>query len=73
MFAGIQFSSFGEFLDMGQYTFEVWSVYGLFVVFLLANTLLPWQKNRQIIRQLKRRVSRDEKSDPDGQPDGLTG
>lgn len=51
----IQFTSFNEFIEMGGYAFNVWSVYSLFVVFLTANLLLPLIKKKQIIRELKRR------------------
>lgn len=54
----IQFSSFSEFLDMGGYGFNVWSVYGLFAVFVIANLWLPMFKRKQIIREQKRRLLR---------------
>lgn len=60
MFDAIQFSSFSEFLAMGGYAFNVWSVYFLFLVSLLANTLLPLYRKKQIFRELGRRRSRDE-------------
>ncbi|HAJ76344.1 MAG TPA: heme exporter protein CcmD [Gammaproteobacteria bacterium] len=55
MIEAIQFSSFSEFIEMGGYAFNVWSVYGLFTVFLIANLLIPMRRNKQIIRELKRR------------------
>lgn len=51
----IQFSSFQEFIAMGGYAFNVWSVYALFVVFLAANLLLPLRRKKQLLRDLKRR------------------
>ena len=57
MFEQIQFSSFSEFLEMGGYAFNVWSVYALFTVFLAANLLLPLRRNKQIMRELKRRMN----------------
>jgi heme exporter protein CcmD len=56
MLEAIQFSSFGEFLAMGGYAFNVWSVYALFSIFLCANFLLPLRKKKQIIREQKRRL-----------------
>ena len=51
----MQFSSFQEFIQMGGYAFNVWSVYGMFVIFLAVNLLGPLRKNKRIIRELKRR------------------
>ena len=56
MLEAIQFSSFSEFLDMGGYAFNVWSVYGLFAVFVIANLSLPLIKRKQIMREQKRRL-----------------
>ena len=56
MIEAIQFSSFSEFLDMGGYAFNVWSVYGLFAVFIIANLWLPLDKRKQILREQKRRL-----------------
>lgn len=56
MFELIQFSSFSEFLEMGGYAFNVWSVYALFTVFLAANLLIPMRRNKQIMKDLKRRM-----------------
>jgi heme exporter protein D len=56
MIEAIQFSSFSEFLDMGGYAFNVWSVYALFLVFLTVNLVAPIRKRKQIIRNMKRRT-----------------
>ena len=55
MLDAIQFSSFAEFIDMGGYGFNVWSVYGLFAIFVAVNLVLPLRKKQKILRQLKRR------------------
>ena len=55
MIEAIQFSSFAEFLDMGGYGFNVWSVYGIFVVFVTLNLWLPLRRHRRILQQLRRR------------------
>ncbi|MBQ13209.1 MAG: heme exporter protein CcmD [Gammaproteobacteria bacterium] len=52
----MQFSSFSEFLDMGGYAFNVWSVYALFIIFLVVNLLLPIRKKKQILQEQKRRL-----------------
>jgi heme exporter protein CcmD len=58
MFENLAFSSVTEFLQMGKYTFHVWSVYGLFAVFLAVNLYLPRAAHRQFIREQKRRALR---------------
>lgn len=57
MIDAIQFSSFSEFIDMGGYAFNVWTVYALFAVFLVANIMLPLRKHKQILREQSRRRS----------------
>ena len=55
----VQFSSLGEFLQMGNYTFHVWTVYLLFAIFISYNLLLPRLQRQQFVREQKRRASRD--------------
>jgi heme exporter protein D len=57
MLDAIQFSSWAEFIDMGGYGFNVWSVYALFVILVVVNLILPWRKKQKIVRQLKRRLT----------------
>ncbi len=59
MFDSIQFASVGEFLQMGKYAFHVWTVYGVFAVFIFANLFLPRLQRRQFIREQKQRALRD--------------
>ena len=56
MFESIQFSSFGDFVDMGGYAFNVWSVYALFLLFFFINLYFPILKRKQIMREQKRRL-----------------
>lgn len=56
----IQFSSFQEFIEMGGYAFNVWSVYGLFVIFLAANLILPLRRKKQLLKELQRRQAVNE-------------
>ena len=42
----MQFSNFQEFIEMGGYAFNVWSVYGMFLIFLTVNLYGPLRKNR---------------------------
>ena len=53
----MQFSNFQEFIEMGGYAFNVWTVYGMFLIFLTVNLYGPLRKNRLIIRDLKRRYA----------------
>lgn len=55
MFSGVQFNSFSDFLAMGGYAFNVWSVYSIFLVFFAINLMLPLMRKKQIIREQKRR------------------
>jgi heme exporter protein D len=57
----IQFASFAEFLDMGGYAFNVWSVYALFAVFIAVNLIAPMRRRRQLIKELRRRQAIDER------------
>ncbi len=56
MFDGIQFASIGEFLSMGGYAFNVWSVYLLFFLFLLVNLLGPLRRRKKLMKELQRRT-----------------
>ena len=55
----IQFESWAEFVDMGGYAFNVWAVYGLFVVFIAVNIIAPLQRRKTLLRDLRRRQNID--------------
>jgi heme exporter protein D len=55
----IQFESWAEFVDMGGYAFNVWAVYGLFVVFIAVNIIVPLQRRKTLLRDLRRRQNID--------------
>ena len=55
----IQFESWAEFVDMGGYAFNVWAVYGLFVVFIAVNIIVPLQRRKALLRDLRRRQNID--------------
>jgi heme exporter protein CcmD len=59
MFDTIAFASVGEFFQMGKYAFHVWSVYGLFAVFLFVNLFMPRIQRRQFIRDQRQKAVRD--------------
>ena len=56
MLAALQFSSIGEFFQMGGYAFNVWTVYVPFLLFFFVNLYFPLIREKQIIRELKRRL-----------------
>lgn len=56
----IQFSSFSEFIDMGGYAFNVWSVYLVFALFIAYNLIMPRIQRKQLIRELKRRARKND-------------
>ena len=60
MFDAIQFASLGEFLAMGGYAFNVWSVYILFALFFGINLYHPVLRKKQIIREQRRRLLLDQ-------------
>ena len=47
-----------EFLHMGGYALYVWASYGLALVVLVANWVLPLLRRRQLISELERRERR---------------
>jgi heme exporter protein CcmD len=59
MLDAIQFSTWAEFIDMGGYGFNVWSVYALFAILVAVNLIIHWRKKQKIVRQLKRRMALD--------------
>jgi len=64
MTQSIQFSSISEFLDMGGYAFNVWSVYAIFALFIAVNLVFPIFRKKKILRDLKKR-SAFERADTD--------
>lgn len=47
-----------EFLAMGGYGFYVWASYGLAVLLVAANVLLPVLRERRLLRDIARRARR---------------
>lgn len=56
------FESFADFLNMGGHGLYVWLCYGLGLLIIVANLLLPMQQSKQVIRDLRRRLRREEGS-----------
>ena len=54
-----------EFFHMGGYAVYVWSSYGITLVVLVLNWLLPYQQYKQNLRKLKRQFSIKKSEDED--------
>lgn len=54
MLDAVRFSSLSEFLQMGGYAFNVWSVYILFLLFVAVALYYPLLRRRRIIREQRR-------------------
>ena len=59
--ATMTFNSLAEFLAMGGYAFYVWTSYGLTLVVLLANIIIPIWQRKQLLRSLSLKQQRLEK------------
>ena len=55
----LKMSQVTEFLNMGGYALYVWASFGLGLVVLLLNTLLPMMREREIIKVLQQREERE--------------
>ncbi|MGR9087668.1 MAG: heme exporter protein CcmD [Gammaproteobacteria bacterium] len=44
--------TFKEFFEMGGYAFYVWTAYGITLVVLVVNIIIPVVQRRQFLRQL---------------------
>ena len=50
--------SLTEFFDMGGYAFYVWSSYGLALVVLVVNLVLPVRQRRKLLADFTRKARR---------------
>ncbi|BAP57464.1 heme exporter protein CcmD [Thioploca ingrica] len=50
-----------EFFHMGGYAFYVWTSYGLALLVLLANFLIPLNYERTLLRTLARKLRRKQR------------
>lgn len=51
--------SLTDFLHMGGYAFYVWTSYGLALIVLIVNLLIPIWRRRELIANLSRRLRRE--------------
>ncbi|MEN8216984.1 MAG: heme exporter protein CcmD [Pseudomonadota bacterium] len=47
-----------EFFHMGGYAFYVWTSYGLALILLVANIIIPFNQERTLLRTLARKLRR---------------
>mgnify|MGYP000408589520 CR=1 FL=1 len=47
-----------EFLNMGGYAIFVWSSYGITVLVMIMNVLLPIMRRKQLIRDVSAHIKR---------------
>jgi heme exporter protein D len=56
----VSFSSLGEFIAMGTHGPYVWTAYGISLLVLTINLLLPLRAHREYLRSEARRLRREE-------------
>lgn len=56
----MNFSSFSEFIAMGNHGFYVWTSYGVTLVVLAVNVALPLLARRRYLQDEARRLRREE-------------
>ena len=56
----MSFSSFSEFIQMGEHGWFVWSCYGLTLVVLIINILRPLQLQRRLIQEKRRAMAQED-------------
>ncbi len=56
----MSFASFADFLAMGNHGPYVWSAYGICLVVLVLNVLLPLRAKRRYLQDEARRMRREE-------------
>jgi heme exporter protein D len=49
-----------EFLDMGGYAAYVWSAYGISLVVLILNIILPIHREKELIKSIQKKLQREE-------------
>jgi heme exporter protein D len=51
-------TTMSEFFHMGGYAFYVWTSYGLALIVLVANIIIPFNQERTLLRTLARKLRR---------------
>lgn len=52
--------SWSEFFEMGGYAFFVWMSYGLTLLVIVANIVMPLIQRKQVIKRVKRAIRREQ-------------
>ncbi len=55
----MSFATFGEFLAMGTHGPYVWAAYGISLLVLAINLVLPWRARQQYLLSEARRLRRE--------------
>ncbi|MCW9023134.1 MAG: heme exporter protein CcmD [Gammaproteobacteria bacterium] len=53
-----------EFFHMGGYAFYVWASYGLALVLMLWNVIVPIQRKKQQLTRIKRKLRHEQGNNP---------
>ena len=56
----MEFDSFSALVAMGKHGPFVWSAYGICLLVLAINVILPVRRKKQIIQDITRRVKREQ-------------
>ena len=51
-----------EFFHMGGYGFYVWTSYGIALVVLVLNIVLPLRQRRKVLADIARKIRREERN-----------
>ncbi len=51
--------NWSEFFHMGGYAFFVWTSYGLTLIIIVANIILPIMQREKVISRIKRTIKRE--------------
>lgn len=57
----MQFSSLGEFINMGGQGLYVWSSYGISLLVLAVNVLVPLLRKRSLNKEIQQSMKREAK------------
>jgi len=51
--------NWSEFFHMGGYAFFVWTSYGLTLIVIVANIVLPLMQRKKVVSRIKRAIKRE--------------
>lgn len=54
--------SLGDFFHMGGYAFHIWTSYGIALVILVANLVVPWKQKQKLLRRIRRAKRRSDQA-----------